>query len=220
MRQIILDTETTGLKTSDGHRIIEIGCVELIDRRLTRNNYQQYLNPEREIEQGALAIHGISLATLAQKPLFGQIVDEFLKYIEGAELIIHNAEFDLGFLNYELKLAGRKTRLEDICQITDTLKIARKKYPGQRNSLDALCKRLNVDNTARDLHGALLDSEILADVYLLMTGGQFSMPLTLDTQKNQDLKAAAQKSKLKLKIITPNTKELEAHNAFYEKFLQ
>ncbi len=220
MRQIVLDTETTGLKTTDDHRIIEIGCIELIDRRLTGNNYQQFINPQREIEQGAQAVHGISLAELKQKPLFADIADEFLKHIDGAELIIHNAEFDLEFLNYELKLADINKKIEDLCQITDSLKIARKKYPGQRNSLDALCKRLGVDNSSRDLHGALLDSEILADVYLLMTGGQFSMSLALGSQNPDELRSAGKARKYNLKILKPTPDELDAHQVFVKEFLQ
>ena len=177
MRQIVLDTETTGLEPSQGHRVIEIGCVELEQRKLTGNHYHQYINPEREVEQGALDVHGISNEFLSEKPLFITVVDDFLDYIKGAELVIHNAPFDVGFLNHELKIAGQVQgksygTINDYCTVLDTLEVARKKHPGQKNSLDALCKRYMVDNSQRDLHGALLDSEILADVYLLMTGGQ------------------------------------------------
>ena len=173
MRQIVLDTETTGLEPKQGHRIIEIGCVELIDRRLTGNNFHQYIQPDREIDEGAIEVHGITPEFLADKPRFEDVVDDFISYVEGAELIIHNAPFDVGFLNAELGKVGREDGLlEQICTITDTLAMARKKHPGQRNSLDALCRRYEIDNSQRQLHGALLDSEILADVYLVMTGGQ------------------------------------------------
>ncbi len=173
MRQIVLDTETTGLEPKQGHRIIEIGCVELVDRRLTGNNFHQYLQPDREIDEGAIEVHGITPEFLADKPRFEDVVDDFISYVDGAELIIHNAPFDVGFLNAELEKAGRKDcLLEQICTITDTLAMARKKHPGQRNSLDALCRRYEIDNSQRQLHGALLDSEILADLYLVMTGGQ------------------------------------------------
>jgi DNA polymerase-3 subunit epsilon len=176
VRQIVLDTETTGLEPSDGHRIIEIGCVELIDCRLTRKNFHQYLQPDREIDPGAVQVHGITDAFLRDKPRFADVAEDFLGYIRGAELIIHNAPFDLGFLDHELGLwqAGA-SRVTDLCTVTDTLAMARALHPGQRNSLDALCKRYDVDNSQRDLHGALLDAEILADVYLAMTGGQVSL---------------------------------------------
>ncbi len=176
MRQIVLDTETTGLEPSDGHRIIEIGCVELIDRRLTRKNFHQYLQPDREIDPGAVQVHGITDAFLRDKPRFADVAEDFLGYIRGAELIIHNAPFDLGFLDHELgSWQAGASRVTDLCTVTDTLAMARALHPGQRNSLDALCKRYDVDNSQRDLHGALLDAEILADVYLAMTGGQVSL---------------------------------------------
>jgi len=184
MRQIVLDTETTGLEPKEGHRIIEIGCVELIDRRLTGRNFHQYLNPDREIDAGAVEVHGITNAFLADKPHFADVAEELMQYLRGAELIIHNAPFDVGFLNHELGLlraqGGAWERLESYCTITDTLAMARKMHPGQRNSLDALCKRYTIDNSHRELHGALLDSEILADVYLAMTGGQASLSLDSD----------------------------------------
>lgn len=178
MRQIVLDTETTGLETSQGHRIIEIGCVELMNRRLTGRHYHQYINPEREVDAGAFAVHGISNERLAGEPVFAQIVDEFLTFIGDAELIIHNAAFDIGFIDYELSLlnAGHKS-ISQKCSVIDTLLLARSKHPGQKNNLDALCKRYGVDNSQRDLHGALLDAEILADVYLSMTGGQTALQL-------------------------------------------
>lgn len=178
MRQIILDTETTGLETSDGHRIIEIGCVELIDRRPSRRHFHQYINPERPIDDGAMEVHGISNEFLSDKPRFAEVVDELLEFLAGAELIIHNAPFDIGFLDYELSLLGRGDSVGDHCAVLDTLEVARDLHPGQRNSLDALCKRYDVDNSSRTLHGALLDAEILADVYLAMTGGQSDLGLS------------------------------------------
>lgn len=178
MRQIVLDTETTGLEPSQGHRIIEIGCVELINRKLTGNHYHQYIQPEREVEQQAIEVHGITNEFLADKPVFADIVDEFMNFVKGAELIIHNAPFDLGFINHELKLYDSKSApITQHCSVIDSLVMAREKHPGQKNNLDALCKRYGVDNSQRDLHGALLDAEILADVYLLMTGGQTSLLL-------------------------------------------
>lgn len=178
MRQIVLDTETTGLETSQGHRIIEIGCVELINRKLTGRHYHQYINPQREVDAGAFQVHGISNEMLADKPTFKQIVDEFKLFVGDADLIIHNAAFDIGFLNYEYSLLPQKpASLTTHCKVIDTLLLARAKHPGQKNNLDALCKRYGVDNSQRDLHGALLDAEILADVYLLMTGGQTALSL-------------------------------------------
>ncbi|MES3006363.1 MAG: DNA polymerase III subunit epsilon [Pseudomonadota bacterium] len=178
MRQIVLDTETTGLDPGQGHRVIEIGCIEIDNRRLTGRHFHCYLNPDREIDEGAVQVHGITSAFLADKPRFNQLADDFLHFVAGAELVIHNAPFDVGFLNSELRRAGGQYRqLEEYCSVVDTLTMARKKHPGQRNSLDALCKRYEVDNSQRDLHGALLDAEILADVYLLMTGGQTFLQL-------------------------------------------
>lgn len=172
MRQIILDTETTGMPAIDGHRIIEIGCVEMIDRELTGNNYHQYINPEREIDEGAYRVHGISSEFLSDKPTMIRVIDEFLDFVRGAELVIHNAPFDVGFLDYELELLDRDERINDLCSVLDTLVMARKKFPGARANLDALTKRYNITSFNRELHGALLDSEILARVYLAMTGGQ------------------------------------------------
>ena len=178
MRQIVLDTETTGLEPKEGHRIIEIGGVEVIDRRLTGNRFHQYLQPDREIDAGAVEVHGITNEFLRDKPRFGEIAQDFLTYIAGAELIIHNAAFDVGFLDAELgQWRADAPRIADLCRVTDTLAMARGLHPGQRNSLDALCRRYAVDNSHRDLHGALLDAEILADVYLAMTGGQVSLQL-------------------------------------------
>lgn len=180
MRFVVLDTETTGLEPREGHRIIEIGCVELIGRRLTGRHFHVYLNPEREVDEGAIAVHGITNEFLADKPRFAEVVDEFFEFIKGAELIIHNAAFDIGFINHEfarLKARPELGEVLDHCSVLDTLRMARERHPGQRNSLDALCKRYGVDNSGRDLHGALLDAEILADVYLAMTGGQTSLSL-------------------------------------------
>ncbi|ASF45040.1 DNA polymerase III subunit epsilon [Methylovulum psychrotolerans] len=176
-RLVVLDTETTGLNPQEGHRVIEIGCVELVNRRLTGRHFHYYLNPDRKIDDGAIAVHGITNEFLQDKPRFPDIVEAFIAFIEGAELIIHNAPFDVGFLNHELALlkGAGKSKLDAYCKVFDTLAFARKKHPGQRNSLDALCKRYSIDNSHRELHGALLDSEILADVFLLMTGGQASL---------------------------------------------
>lgn len=189
MRQVVLDTETTGI--GDGHRIIEIGCVEVIGRKLTGRHYHQYVNPEREVDPEAMEVHGITDEFLADKPVFSQIANDFLDFIKGAELVIHNAPFDVGFMDMEFgKLAGFPATSE-VCGVLDTLTLARKMYPGQRNSLDALCRRLGIDNSHRDLHGALLDSEILADVYLLMTGGQTALSLANEessSEKDKNLK--------------------------------
>lgn len=177
-RQVVLDTETTGLETAEGHRIIEIGCVELINRKLTGNHYHQYINPEREVDAAAAEVHGFTLEMLQDKPVFPQISNDFLQFIRGAELIIHNAPFDVGFIDYELKrMDARSEGIMPSHKIIDSLVLARTKHPGQRNSLDALCKRYGVDNSQRELHGALLDAQILADVYLLMTGGQTALLL-------------------------------------------
>jgi DNA polymerase-3 subunit epsilon len=215
MRQIILDTETTGLEPADGHRVIEIGCVELVDRRLSGQHFHQYLNPERDIEDGALEVHGISREFLLDKPVFADVVEEFLEFIEGAELIIHNAPFDIGFLDSELAILGRADRMGDHVSVLDTLELARDLHPGQRNSLDALCKRYEVDNSSRALHGALLDAEILADVYLAMTGGQsdlglsFEAPAAAEPQPGQDLPA----ERPPLQVLLASDVEIAAHEA-------
>ena len=178
MRQIVLDTETTGLEVSQGHRIIEIGCIEMINRRVTGNHWHHYINPDREIDSGAFEVHGISNDFLQDKHRFAELADDFLDYVAGAELVIHNAPFDVGFLNRELaSLDPALAPLEQSCGILDTLLLARRKHPGQKNNLDALCKRYDIDNSHRSLHGALLDARILADVYLAMTGGQTSLGL-------------------------------------------
>lgn len=215
MRQIVLDTETTGLETKQGHRIIEIGCVELINRRLTGNHYQQYLRPERDIDEGAIEVHGITNEFLADKPLFADIAEDFMAYIDSAELIIHNAPFDVGFINNELALYDPSfSTIDSKCKIIDTLALARHKHPGQKNNLDALCKRYEVDNTQRQLHGALLDAEILADVYLRMTGGQSSLCLD-GTQDIVDVTtekiSRVSEDRPRLMVIKANEEELEAH---------
>ena len=217
-RQIVLDTETTGLEPSQGHRIIEIGCVELVNRKLTGNHYHQYVNPEREIDQGALEVHGITNEFLDDKPLFANIVDEFLDYVNGAELVIHNASFDIGFINHELGLASSATRdILKSCTVVDSLLLARKKHPGQKNNLDALCKRYTIDNSRRNLHGALLDAEILADVYLAMTGGQVLFQLGEDSAENSGMESGVQgikrldSSRPRLKVATPGKEELKDH---------
>lgn len=179
MRSVVLDTETTGMPVTDGHRIIEIGCVELEGRRLTGRHFHVYLQPDREIDEGAIAVHGITNEYVKDMPRFREVANDFFEFINGAQLIIHNAAFDVGFINNEFALIGQTERAEvsDYCSILDTLLMARERHPGQRNNLDALCKRYGVDNSGRDLHGALLDAEILADVYLAMTGGQTSLSL-------------------------------------------
>ncbi len=221
-RQIVLDTETTGLEPSQGHRIIEIGCVELINRRLTGNNYHQYLQPDREIDEGALQVHGISNEFLKDKPRFTDVVDDLMSYLKGAELVIHNAPFDVGFINHELKLAGNDHGLiADHCTVTDTLLMARKMHPGQKNNLDALCKRYDVNNTQRDLHGALLDAEILSEVYLRMTGGQVGLALDSEqTAEKEDGIASPSRissDRAPLRVIAASKDELAAHTEFLKK---
>ncbi|RAU45885.1 MULTISPECIES: DNA polymerase III subunit epsilon [unclassified Pseudomonas] len=182
-RRVVLDTETTGMPVTDGHRVIEIGCVEVIGRRLTGRHFHVYLQPDRESDEGAIGVHGITDQFLVGKPRFAEVADEFYEFIKGAQLIIHNAPFDVGFLNNEFALIGQHDRadLSVYCTVLDTLAMARERHPGQRNSLDALCKRYDVDNSGRELHGALLDSEILADVYLAMTGGQTTLSLAANS---------------------------------------
>lgn len=180
MRSVVLDTETTGMPVTEGHRIIEIGCVELQGRRVTKRHFHVYLQPDRTVDEGAVAVHGITNDFLRDKPRFSEVADEFFEFIHGAQLIIHNAAFDIGFINAEFAKLGQTER-SDVslyCTVLDTLLMARERHPGQRNSLDALCKRYGVDNSGRELHGALLDAEILADVYLAMTGGQTDLSLT------------------------------------------
>lgn len=212
-RQIVLDTETTGLSAEGGDRIIEIGCVELIGRKLTGNNLHHYVNPERDSHEDALRVHGISNDFLRDKPKFEAIADEFLSYVEGAEIIIHNAAFDLGFLNKELERLGRPVFRSFVSEVTDTLAMAKMLYPGKRNSLDALCDRLGVDNSNRVLHGALLDAELLADVYIQLTRGQEALLIDLEeegtehtmTQIDIDL------SRIQLPVLQANAHELAAH---------
>ena len=220
MRQIILDTETTGLEPKQGHRIIEIGCIELINRRKTERNFHQYLNPERDIEDGAFNIHGLSNEFLSDKSRFADIAQEFIDFIRDGELIIHNAPFDVGFINAELKLLGKKWgKIEDYCIVFDTLVLAREKHPGQKNNLDALCKRYEVDNSQRDLHGALLDAQILLDVYLKMTGGQtdltFHSAATSHGVKGKSEQYINNKHK-KLVVIEPTENELAEHRLLLE----
>lgn len=215
MRQIILDTETTGIDPRSGHRIIEIGCVEMINRKLTGNHYHEYLNPQREIEQEAIDVHGISNEFLLDKPLFADIADSFLEYIRGAELVIHNAPFDVGFMDNEFGLLNKGHGVTtDHCTVLDTLVMARDMHPGQRNSLDALCKRYGVDNSNRVLHGALLDSEILAEVYLLITGGQTDLSLSPDSDDASSSGVGIrrlQAGRAGLKIVRASAQEMEAH---------
>lgn len=222
MRQILLDTETTGFDPLNGDRIIEIGAVEMVKRRLTDNNYHQYVFPERSVPQEAIEVHGITDDFLADKPIFSKIADDFMEYVAGAELIIHNAPFDVGFINHELSLLpdNKWGKIEDHCVITDSLKLARKMYPGQRNSLDALCKRLYIDNSNRTLHGALLDSEILADVYLAMTGGQTA--LLLNAEENHSNSNGQNSTQIRtdrpaLKVIRANDAEMILHDKKLEE---
>ncbi|MFN3579203.1 MAG: DNA polymerase III subunit epsilon [Pseudomonas sp.] len=219
MREVVLDTETTGIDPKDGHRIIEIGCVELLDRRLTGRHFHVYINPEREVEEGAFAVHGISDEFLADKPLFADVADDFMQFVKGARLVIHNAAFDIGFLDMELqRLGGLHGRMAEHCGVVDTLMMAREKHPGQRNSLDALCKRYMVDNSQRDLHGALLDAEILADVYLIMTGGQTALLLAgqgadgeQDNQGVSSIRRLDRQLIPALRVIAASEPELAAH---------
>ena len=233
MRQIVLDTETTGLSTAQGHRIIEIGCIEMVNRRITGREFHRFLNPERDIDEGAEAVHGISRAQLDTEPYFRDVVDEFLEFVAGSELIIHNADFDVGFIEYELELMQHpQPKLEHHCRVLDTLSLAREIHPGQRNSLDALCKRYEVDASKRDVHGALIDSELLARVYLAMTGGQSSLLLdeeestedaggpsgpTVIGEDSPDAGATDVKRRVPTVVIEPTADELAAHEAMLEK---
>ncbi len=216
-RQVVLDTETTGLEVEHGHRIIEIGAVELIDRKITRRHFHRYVNPQREIDDGALAVHGITQDFLADKPSFADIAGDLLAFIGGAELIIHNAPFDISFLDDELsRLGGSKVRVEQTCAVVDTLTMARHKHPGQKNSLDALCRRYGVDNTQRALHGALLDAEILADVYLMMTGGQTALFVVDETETPSNgsdvfMFARLPADRPKLRVVVASDNELARH---------
>ncbi|MEO8673816.1 MAG: DNA polymerase III subunit epsilon [Tahibacter sp.] len=216
MRQIVLDTETTGLEASRGHRLIEIGCIELLARRPTGVRFHRYLNPERDIDEGAQAVHGISREFLEDKPRFVDVVEEFLAFVSGAELVIHNAAFDVGFLDAELARAdARHGRISDHAGVLDTLSLAREKFPGQRNNLDALCKRLGVDNSHRDLHGALLDAQLLTDVYLALTAGQGALDLVADApdggSRGQPRVSLESVMRVVLRVRLASTEELDAH---------
>lgn len=212
-RQIVLDTETTGLEPKLGHRIIEIAGVELVNRRLTGRHFHRYINPGRDSDEGALQVHGLTTEFLADKPAFGEIVTEFLEYVDGAELIIHNAPFDIGFLDTELALAKKK-KLSTFCpNVIDTLRMAKDLHPGKRNGLDALCERYQVDNSERTLHGALLDAELLADVYLVMTRGQDSLIVEAETVQADTVERGFDRSKLKLVVVYTTAEELAAHEA-------
>ncbi len=220
MRQVVLDTETTGLEASQGHRIIEIGCVELFSRRATGRHFHCYLNPEREVDEGARVIHGMSLKDLADKPRFADIAAEFTQFITGAELIIHNAGFDVGFLDAELGRLSSSVpvRIASLCQVLDTLSLARDMHPGQRNNLDALCKRYSIDNSHRELHGALLDARILADVYLAMTGGQSALALEQGPNRAgiRGASGDSMPSDLTLLVILATAEERIAHEQLQE----
>ena len=220
-RQIILDTETTGLDRKSGHRIIEIGCVEIINRKYTGNEFHVYLNPERDSDPGALEVHGLTTEFLSDKPKFEEIYEDFISFVKDSELLIHNAEFDIGFLNHEIKLMSKKLNTVDkhVSAITDTLQIAREKHPGQRNSLDALVNRYEVGGYDRELHGALLDSKILGDVYLAMTGGQSTLDFTT---QNEDLEQTHQitssnDTDLNLKVVNLTKEEDQLHLDYLER---
>jgi len=221
MRQIVLDTETTGLEPEQGHRIIEIGCVELIDRRLTGNNFHQYLQPERKIDVGAIEVHGITNEFLADKPRFENISEDLIAYLKGADLVIHNAPFDVGFLDAEFSRLDNVLKIDEICTVTDTLVMARKKHPGQRNSLDALCSRYDVSNAGREKHGALLDAEILTDVYLAMTGGQKNLLLDAESETEDGEVVVLEikrlpKDREALTVIKADAEELTHHQQYIE----
>lgn len=214
MRQIVLDTETTGLEVRQGHRLVEIACVEMVERRLTGRHYQTYLNPDRAIDEGARLVTGIEDEFLLDKPRFPDVVDDFLAFIEGAELVIHNASFDIGFLDAELARLGKGAgRISDRCTVLDTLAMARERYPGQRNSLDALCKRLGVDNSRRDLHGGLIDAQLLADVYLAMTSGQVAFDLGFEEAGERGVVVVAAPVELRVRprVLCASAEELALH---------
>jgi len=222
MRQIVLDTETTGLSTSQGHRIIEIGCIELVNRRLTGREYHRFLDPERDIDEGAERVHGISRADLKGQPRFADVADELLEFLSDSELVIHNAEFDVGFLEYELGLMEHPHPvIADHALVLDTLTLAREIHPGQRNSLDALCKRYDVDASRRDVHGALIDAELLAHVYLAMTGGQTALSLDDDTVREMSVReeelVRPRRNDLKLVVIPAKKDEEASHGAILDK---
>lgn len=215
-RRIVLDTETTGLEPSLGHRVIEIACVELFGRRPTGRNFHRYLNPDREIDIGAIQVHGLTNDFLADKPRFADVAEEFLEFVEGAELLIHNAPFDVGFLDAELALAG-KPGIRTSCRVTDTLTLAREMHPGKRNSLDALCERYQVDNSGRSLHGALLDAQLLADVWLAMTRGQDALDISLAAAARERAPGTAPARPATLAVVRASAEELAAHAAMCER---
>jgi len=222
MRQIVLDTETTGLSTAQGHRVIEIGCVELVNRRLTGREYHRFLDPERDIDEGAERVHGISRADLEGQPRFADIADELIEFLKDSELVIHNAEFDVGFLEYELQLMKHaKPVIAEHAMVLDTLSLAREIHPGQRNSLDALCKRYDVDASKRDVHGALIDADLLARVYLAMTGGQAALSLDEDEGEmagiREEVLVRPRRSDLNLIVVSASTEEVAAHEALLDK---
>ena len=224
MRQVVLDTETTGLEPEAGHRIIEIGCVELINRRPTQQSFHRYINPERSVDLGALEVHGIDDEFLATQPRFDEVAEAFVDFVAGAELVIHNAEFDIAFINHELRRLDSDTAdITRRCQVLDTLALARRLHPGQRNSLDALAKRYQVDNSRRDLHGALLDARILAEVYLAMTGGQASLSLDGDAERARPgalQVESVERDGLTLVVPGPSADELAAHRAMLESLAE
>ena len=215
MRQIALDTETTGINTSDGHRIIEIGCIEMENRRITGKEFHCYINPEREIDEGATRVHGLTYEKLKNEPLFKDIKSDFMNFISDSELIIHNADFDVGFLNYELSLVKSSNVIEDKALVLDTLKMARNMHPGKKNSLDALCNRYEIDRSMRQVHGALIDADLLAKVYLAMTGGQETFELNEAKSHDKEEKIKIQReNSFSLKVIKANSSELDAHENF------
>jgi len=222
MRQIVLDTETTGLSAAQGHRVIEIGCVELVNRRLTGREFHRFLNPDRDIDAGAERVHGISRADLQDKPRFSEVVDEFLTFVKDSEMIIHNADFDVGFLDNELQLMKHaQPSMKDHAQVLDTLSLARELHPGQRNSLDALCKRYDVDASKRDVHGALIDAELLARVYLAMTGGQAALLLDedegIEAGVGEEVLVRPRRNDLNLVVVKASAEEAAAHEELLDK---
>ena len=221
MRQIVLDTETTGLSTAQGHRVIEIGCVELVNRRLTGREYHRFLNPERDIDEGAERVHGISRASLEGQPFFADIAEELIEFLKDSELVIHNADFDVGFLEHELQLMKHpKPAIRDHAMVLDTLTLARDLHPGQRNSLDALCKRYDVDASKRDVHGALIDADLLARVYLAMTGGQTALLLDEDEDiefSGEEVVVRPRRNDLNLVVVKADDEEIAAHEALMDK---
>lgn len=216
MRQVVLDTETTGLEPSEGHNIIEIGCVEMFNRRLTGRTYHQYIKPDHAIDAGAMQVHGITNEFLADKPKFHEIMDEFVEFIRGAELIIHNAAFDIGFIDTEFERNNFPERVKHFCPVTDSLLLARKRYPGQKNNLDALCNRYGINNAHRELHGALLDSEILADVYLALTGGQTNLSLGAELDGGEEGGITRISGADDLPVIHLSEQELKLHTDFLQ----